>query len=237
MLTLLLGGVAPGRVLVRVSDTGPGIAPRERERVFDEFYQVGNPSRDRAQGLGLGLAIVRRTAALIGIELRLTTAPTGGACFELRLPGAPAPDPPEPAPQPDAAASEAGGPLSVLVIDDEVALTESLCTYLRQLGWSARGVASGGEAARVLADGLAVDALVVDFRLRDEHGIDVIARLRSARPGLPALIVTGDTAPHRLGELEGSGVGVLHKPVDGASLARALVDTVGRPLVGRGASS
>jgi CheY-like chemotaxis protein len=82
-----------------------------------------------------------------------------------------------------------------------------------------------------------VDALVVDFRLRDQHGIDVIACLRSARPGLPALIVTGDTAPHRLGELEGSGVGVLHKPVDGASLARALVDTVGRSLVGRGASS
>ena len=43
-----------GRVLVRVSDTGPGIAAAERERVFEEFYQVGNPSRDRAQGLGLG---------------------------------------------------------------------------------------------------------------------------------------------------------------------------------------
>lgn len=226
-VTLTAREEAPGRVLVCVRDTGPGIAPSERERVFDEFYQVGNPSRDRAQGLGLGLAIVRRTAALIGIELRLSAAPTGGACFELRLPGAPAP-PPEPAPQPDAEATDAGGPLSVLVVDDEVALTESLCTYLRQLGWSACGVASGGEAARVLADGLAVDALVVDFRLRDEHGIDVIARLRRARPGLPALIVTGDTAPHRLGELEGSGIGVLHKPLDGASLARALVESVGR---------
>ena len=59
-----------GRIVVRVSDTGPGIPAHERERVFEEFYQIGNPSRDRAQGLGLGLAIVRRTADLLKIELQ-----------------------------------------------------------------------------------------------------------------------------------------------------------------------
>ncbi|MCW5634610.1 MAG: response regulator [Rubrivivax sp.] len=228
-VTLAAHEEAPGRVLVSVSDTGPGIAAAERERVFEEFYQVGNPSRDRAQGLGLGLAIVRRTAALIGVELRLAAGPTGGASFELRMPAA-APSAPA---HPDGSAGEAaedGGPLCVLVVDDEAAVLDSLCTYLRQLGWTARGVASGSEAAQALADGLPVDALVVDFRLRDETGVDVIDRLRRSRPGLAALIVTGDTAPHRLGELEGRGIGVLHKPLDGAGLASAIVGAVRRPV-------
>jgi CheY-like chemotaxis protein len=95
----------------------------------------------------------------------------------------------------------------VLVVDDEAIVFDSLCTYLRQLGWAARGVASGNEAAQALADGLVVDALMLDFRLRDGTGGDIIARLRSSRPGLAALIVTADTAPHRLSELEGRGIG------------------------------
>jgi signal transduction histidine kinase/CheY-like chemotaxis protein len=239
-VTLTASEGVSGCVLVGIRDTGPGIAPSERERVFEEFYQVGNPSRDRAQGLGLGLAIVRRTAALIGIELGLDTAPGGGASFELRLPRAAPPASTE-LPPPAVTSDATGRPLSVLVVDDEVVVLDSLCAYLRQLGWSARGVPSGAEAEHVLADalaeGLSIDAVVVDFRLRDADGIEVIDALRRMRPGLAALIVTGDTAPHRLGKLEGSGIGVLHKPLDGASLAHALVEAVGRSPPGPAASS
>jgi signal transduction histidine kinase len=66
---LLAERASDGRVSVHVSDSGPGIAEAERKRVFEEFYQVGNPSRDRSQGLGLGLAIVERTARLLDIPL------------------------------------------------------------------------------------------------------------------------------------------------------------------------
>ena len=51
---------------MQVWDTGVGIAAGERERVFQEYYQIGNPERDRAKDLGLGLAIVRRLAVLLG---------------------------------------------------------------------------------------------------------------------------------------------------------------------------
>lgn len=68
--------------------------------------------------------------------------------------------------------------------------------------------------------------LVVDFRLRDETGLDVITRLRACYPGLPAVIVTGDTAAQRLTEFEGVAVSVLHKPIDDKRLARALVQVV-----------
>jgi signal transduction histidine kinase/CheY-like chemotaxis protein len=220
---------APNRVLIRVSDTGPGIAQAERERVFEEFYQIGNLSRDRAQGLGLGLAIVKRTAALLEVSLKLISEPGRGTTFELSLPPA---NPGVAGGSPEADLN-AGKPLSVLLVDDEPEVLASLCTYLRQIGWTARGVASGAEAQQALAKGFQADVLVVDYRLRDETGLDVITRLRAVHPGLPALpavIVTGDTTAQRLREFDGLGVSVLHKPVDGEKLARTLVETFKRRL-------
>ena len=92
--------------------------------------------------------------------------------------------------------------------------------------WTARGVANGDEAERVLAEDFCADVLVVDFRLRGETGQDVIARLRTRNPALPAVIVTGDTAAQRLRTLSGLAATVLHKPIDGARLARALTEAV-----------
>ena len=232
-----------GRVWVRVSDTGPGIAPAEQERVFEEFYQVGNPSRDRAQGLGLGLAIVKRTAALLEMPIQLVSEPGRGTSFEMSLPVAVAPglpmSPPasdpvdlgdlaEPGEPGEPGDPGRGKPLSVLLVDDEPELLTSLCTYLRQIGWSARGAASGREAEVALADGFQADILVVDFRLRDETGLDVISSLRARWPALPAVIVTGDTAAERLRDFDSLAASVLHKPVDGMKLARALRNAVGR---------
>ena len=70
--------------------------------------------------------------------------------------------------------------------------------------------------------------LVVDFRLQDETGADVIARLRKCHGEVPVVILTGDTAAERLRELSALAVSVLHKPIDGARLARTLVEAVGR---------
>ena len=223
-----------GRVWVRVSDTGPGIAQAEQERVFEEFYQVGNPSRDRAQGLGLGLAIVKRTAALLELPMQLVSEVGRGCTFELGLPAVVAPDlPMAPLAMDPVDLAEPSDPgtckaLSVLLVDDEPEVLVSLCTYLRQIGWSARGVASGREAEEALVDGFQPDILVVDFRLRDETGLEVIERLRARCPALPAVIVTGDTAAQRLREFDGIAASVLHKPVDGKKLARALRAATGR---------
>jgi PAS domain S-box-containing protein len=78
-------------VLLEVSDTGPGIAPELRERIFEPFFQV-DPSTTRAQGgVGLGLALSREYARLLGGELTVRSRPGEGSTFSLRLPrGAPA---------------------------------------------------------------------------------------------------------------------------------------------------
>jgi signal transduction histidine kinase len=214
----------PSRVLVCVSDTGPGIAQAERERVFEEFYQVGNQSRDRAQGLGLGLAIVKRTAALLDIPLQLISKPGCGTTFELSLPGAVSG---VVVASPFSGELSAGKPLSVLLVDDEPDALKSLCIYLREIGWTARGVACGDEAGQALAEGFRADVLVVDFRLHEETGAEVIRRLRKTHGDIPVVIVTGDTAAVRLREFSELTASVLHKPIDGERLARVLVEAVG----------
>ena len=70
---------------IEVWDTGLGITDAEQGRIYEEFYQVDNPGRDRAQGLGLGLAIVQRLVRLLGLSLRLRSRPGRGSCFALSL--------------------------------------------------------------------------------------------------------------------------------------------------------
>ncbi len=71
-------GTHDERVCIRVSDTGPGIPIEAQAHVFEEFYQVGNPERNRSRGLGLGLAIVRRIAHLLAVEVTMNSAPGQG---------------------------------------------------------------------------------------------------------------------------------------------------------------
>jgi signal transduction histidine kinase len=85
-------------VVLAVQDQGPGIPPADRERVFERYTRLSQPTNDPGSGLGLGLYIARRLARANRGELHLTDPPRGGgARFELRLPLA-APPPTSPAP-------------------------------------------------------------------------------------------------------------------------------------------
>ena len=216
---------AGSTVLITVTDTGAGIAVGEQERVFEEFYQIGNASRDRTLGLGLGLSIVRRTAELLDVALRLDSAPGRGTLMELRVNAAEA-----------GSSSLAGGidgvdalpqlNVRVLVIDDEDEILEALSGLLPHLGCEVR-VANGSlQAQAVVAAGFQPDVLLVDHRLRGETGPQVVARLRERCPNLPAVLVTGDTSPLNLRSLQASGYQVVHKPVDGQRLAQALAEAL-----------
>ena len=86
---MLLAARARGdTVRIEVRDNGVGIAPVHQPRVFDEFFQVGNPERDRRKGYGLGLAVVSRLATLLGSRVELRSRLHGGSCFWLDLPRA-----------------------------------------------------------------------------------------------------------------------------------------------------
>lgn len=75
-----------GRAVIQVWDTGIGIAPEHMKHVFEEFFQVGNPERDKGKGLGLGLSIVKRLAGLIDAEVRCHSRSGRGTLFEVGIP-------------------------------------------------------------------------------------------------------------------------------------------------------
>jgi signal transduction histidine kinase len=80
---------APDGAVLRVGDTGMGIAPEHAEHVFDPFWQV-DQSNARVGGTGLGLAVARQLAGLLGGELTMQSEPGGGSVFTVRLPVLPA---------------------------------------------------------------------------------------------------------------------------------------------------
>ena len=203
---------------VEVWDSGRGIDAREVPRIFDEFYQVGNLDRDRARGLGMGLAIVRRIARLMDVEVEVQSQPGRGTVFKVFLPIS--------APGTDTRAFGVSlgnlwalpliSHLHVLVVDDEETVRSSTAEALRMYGLQvevADGLQQAREVAERLGDGL--EALITDFRLRNnEDGIQVAVELRALLGRhLPVLLVTGDTAPERVRLAQQSGLRVLYKPV------------------------
>jgi CheY-like chemotaxis protein len=214
-----------GGVRIEVHDTGPGIPPEQQEVVFEEFYQVDNPGRDRSQGLGLGLAIVKRLALLLEAPLTLRSTPGRGSCFAIDLPAAKAVASADVAalPPPGAQVDLAGA--LVFVIDDEATILHATGTLLRRWGCEVAVAESGAEALRLASEATRVpDAILCDYRLaRHETGVEVIATLRSEfNADIPALLVTGDTAPAQIQRVQASGLPVLHKPLQEHEVRAAL---------------
>ncbi|MGB0219220.1 MAG: ATP-binding protein [Sinimarinibacterium flocculans] len=220
----LVGARDGRRCGISVRDTGRGIPDTEHARIFEEFYQLQNPERDRSKGLGLGLAIVRRLTDLLGVELRLESAPGAGSCFRIELPLARAED----ASVPEGTMAEDGvAPrIQVLVVDDEEAIRVGMKTLLEEMGFEVQ-VAASTDAAIDASRRFRPSIVLADFRLRGEDsGIRAIEALRMVWPELPALLISGDTAPDRLREARGAGVELLHKPVPALALRDSILKAV-----------
>jgi signal transduction histidine kinase/ActR/RegA family two-component response regulator len=212
------------RIRVEVWDTGPGIPAAEQQNIFQEFYQLGNPERDRTRGLGLGLAIVKRLAELISAEITLSSVLGRGSVFKVAVDRAEAAATPEAEPAP-AVLVDQPRPGVILVVDDEIAIQEAMATLLT--GWGHRVVVAGSYEemeARIVDLPIQPDLIICDYRLRGaESGGAVIRRLQALyNIDIPALLVTGDTAPDRIKEAAASGFLLLHKPITNDALRSAI---------------
>jgi signal transduction histidine kinase/CheY-like chemotaxis protein len=217
---------------VEVWDTGIGIPAQEQSRIFEEFYQVGNPERDRGKGLGLGLAIVERLSTLLGHPLAVQSRPTRGSVFRLTLEiGNAAAGIDAGEPESEATGdTEAVSDRCVAIIDDEPSVRSGMAALLGS--WRCETVIAADEAEAVsalLAAGKTPAALVVDYRLRDNvNGIAVIRSLR-ARFGrdIPAVIISGESSTEELAHIKASGLPMLHKPVRPAKLRSVIFFLLG----------
>ena len=224
---ILVGCRRRGPLLhVQVWDTGRGIPEEEQERIFQEFYQIGNPERDRTRGVGLGLAIVRRLTTLLDHQLMMKSRVGKGTCFVVEVPRTSAPAQVDQGERAAAAQSAAPSSGLILVIDDEGAIQTAMQSLLESWGYSVIAAGSYAEMLQKVANCRDRPGLIIcDYRLRDnETGSTVIERLRNEyNESIPGMLITGDTAPDRIKEAQASGYLLLHKPVPNEVL-RAAID-------------
>jgi signal transduction histidine kinase/CheY-like chemotaxis protein len=235
-------------VWIEVRDSGIGIAPEQSHRIFEEFYQINNPGRDRSRGLGIGLSIVQRLSRLLGHPVQMHSRPGRGTHFRVVLPAAGAQANALAGPFPRAAIGAAENerqsqarpalPGRVLLLDDELEIREAMTGLLRSHAIDAHAVADEAGAAAALRqasiEGRPFDLLVCDYRLADgadglDAGLRLSQQLQGQRHGeqgaaTPLLLITGETAPERLQRVRESKVPVLFKPVVAASLLQAMAE-------------
>ena len=134
-------------VQVEVRDTGTGIAKEDQQDIFREFYQRGNPERDRNKGLGLGLALVQGLAHALGVELSLSSTPGKGSVFKSVLPVTETPV------IQDSTVSFGAFPqnVRVLVIDDDAAVCAGMARLLESWACQCDTVSSISEALAIAA--------------------------------------------------------------------------------------
>jgi len=219
----LHGGIIVGcrrrgeKLRIEVSDSGPGIPEDQKQNIFGEFFQLPTPERDRYGGLGLGLAIVDRLRRLLGHEIELTSTVGRGSRFTILVPMASeSATSVAPIESPHPAAFALQGKI-ILVIDDAAIVQEATGGLLRK--WGCSVVTAGSEEAGFIE--LAEreqrpDLIISDYHLANgKTGIEAIERINAAfGASIPAILISGDTAPERLRDAKDKGHILLHKPVD-----------------------
>jgi PAS domain S-box-containing protein len=195
------------QLIVRVKDSGPGIAPEHLQRVFNPFFTT----KPVGEGTGLGLSISDGIVREHGGRIRAESRAGHGATFIIELPHV---APPLPGlAKGDQARPPTATPMRLLVVDDEPAIRSAIATYFQSLGHVVDVVGTGGDAiARATA--MTYDALLLDLRLPDISGDQVLSELqRLAREPERVVFITGDTQNESTRHaLDAAGRPVINKP-------------------------
>jgi PAS domain S-box-containing protein len=225
---------------IRIEDTGVGISQQDLSRIWQEFEQLHNPERDRRQGLGLGLSIVRRLATLLDHTVEVSSGPGQGSCFVVSVPleedrEAAYIAPPAPA----IAAPDVAGRL-VVIIDDDPLVLETLRMTLEEFGLNVIAAPDAADAVRRLGSaGRPPDLVLADYRLSNgKVGAEAIAAIRGAVGSrVPAIILTGelgsldDELDQPLQDAERLGAALFRKPIRSTELLEAIRSMMVAPTV------
>jgi len=225
-----------GRVLIQVWDTGIGIAPGQMDSIFEEYFQVGNPERDRSKGVGLGLSIVRRLGALLGIEVSCRSRLGQGSVFELVVPladgAAVLGRTKRGAVGPGTAADRLAGKRIVIIEDDAIAAEAIKLTL--EMGGAQVTQFNTAETALASPELLGAAFYLSDFRLPGMDGVRLLDAIQSASAQtIRAAILTGNTSPEQIRKLQASRWKILFKPVDLPGLLAVITEADRKSESGR----
>jgi signal transduction histidine kinase/CheY-like chemotaxis protein len=232
------GGVLVGcrkrsdNLRIEVWDTGIGIAADQHDKIFGEFYRLGEPDRDCRAGLGLGLAIVDRVCRLLDHPIAIRSTVGSGSVFAITVPIAPVNKKAVEVavvrrPQPSSPSDKL-----VLVIDDDPLVRDGMGGIFRKWGCRVITANSDSDALDVATEQDELpDLIISDYYLpNSRNGIETIEWLRGELAAqIPAFLISGDTDAAPLREAKSKGFHLLHKPVNPMTL-RAMFNQVIKPV-------
>lgn len=211
------------KLRVEVWDSGTGIPDDQKDLIFNDFYQIDNDARQRTHGLGLGLSIVRRLAMLLGHEFGFSSVVGKGTGFWISVPMAN--EKIDALNETSELTHISGGKEHIAIIENDESVISGLVAVLEGSGYVPhvlRDVEENSINSGIsgLADGIIPELIIADYRLdAGVTGRDAINMVRKKmKTNIPAIIITGDTAPERLREAKESGFDILHKPVKSEDL-------------------
>jgi len=212
--------VSPGDyVKLSVADTGKGISKKVMEQIFEPFFTT----KELGKGTGLGLAMVYGMVKQSGGYVWVDSEIGKGTCFTIYLPMVQAPVAFEKAVN---AEPQLRGEGTLLVVEDEDALRNAICSYLRTLGYTVLEAKSGPQALALANQHGDIDLLITDVVMPKMSGRELSQIMESLRPGLRTIHMSGytDDAVLRHGIEEGASF--LQKPFILGALARKVHDTL-----------
>jgi len=230
-ITIACAEEGAGHVNIVVSDTGPGLAPDDLERIFIPFERLG-AERTAVEGTGIGLPLARALTEAMGGQLTASSVLGQGAAFTASLTRAPdliSVPAPSPAPRSPAAGphAPAGAGLSVLSIDDNPANLEVIARYLRSRPNARLLSAASGRAGLECAVRDVPDVILLDLHLPDLQGDEVLNELKAepATAAIPVIVLSADASRGVIRRLlAGGAFAYLTKPIELAELGK-LLDT------------
>lgn len=219
-----------GNVLFQVWDTGIGIVEENIPYIFDEFYQVNNPQRDRTRGLGLGLSIAQRAIALLGGKIICRSRVGHGSVFDFFLPLANVAN--KTLPQHSASTHTQNSAIDkdafvrgkrFVVVEDDKLVAQALQDLLEYTGGEVTCF-DNAEDALQYQDIQKTDYFIADYMLAGElNGIQFLNQLRQRmNKQVKAVLMTGDTSSSFIRHAVDCDWPVLHKPVNVTKLIAAL---------------
>lgn len=242
-VTVRCDQVTSNRFSIEVLDTGPGIAPNQRWRLFQEFDRLDGRVSRNVEGAGLGLALSHRLATAMGGTITYSDNPGGGSIFRLELPATQAEQVPNvksigddvvggfvPVPK-----TEIGSAFRVLIVDDVAINRDIAASFLAAAGHKPTCAESGGEGV-AMASAHDFDAVLMDVRMPDIDGREATRRIRALdgpRAQVPIVALTAQAFADEVAECRRAGMDDhLAKPFSQpallATLSRAIASVSSR---------
>jgi CheY-like chemotaxis protein/nitrogen-specific signal transduction histidine kinase len=214
------------RLRLAVRDTGIGIPADKQAVIFDRFTQINASANRQFGGVGLGLAICKKLAELMGGRITVESAPDQGSTFSLILPLRPAPQPREAA-QKSAIPVQSSGGGTVLLVEDSATNAEVMRLMLEDTPFRLTWAPSGQAALAALADA-PFDVILMDVEMPGMDGYQTTEALRRqekelGRPRTPVVALTAHAfEEHRLRSFQAGCDDFQVKPIPKSRLVSTL---------------